>query len=64
MIAEFLRLRGNSQSIVVVRHILVREPGAQDYHHAPLLLLSRVLKIIVVRRCECQRFEQKLHARQ
>jgi hypothetical protein len=27
-------------------------------------LLSRVLNIIIVHRCECRRFEQELHARQ
>jgi hypothetical protein len=31
----------------------VLESGAQDHHRAPLfLLLSQVLKIVVVRRCE------------
>jgi hypothetical protein len=42
----------------------VLESGAQDHRRAPLfLLLSRVLKIIVVHRCEWQLSEQKLHAR-
>jgi hypothetical protein len=45
--------------------LLVRESGAQDHRHTSLfLLLSRVLKIIVVRRCEWRRCEQELHTRQ
>jgi hypothetical protein len=49
MITELLRLRGNSKSIAIA--LLVREPGAQDHRRAPLfLLLSRVLKIVIVRR--------------
>jgi hypothetical protein len=80
VVAEFLRLRGNSMPIVVVRRascswagcsrssshttLLIVEPGAQDRHHTPLfLLLSRVLKIVVVHRCEWRRSEQELHAR-
>jgi hypothetical protein len=37
----------------LIRGRRVLESGAQDHHHVPLfLLLSRVLKIIVVRRRE------------
>jgi hypothetical protein len=43
--------------------LLVHERGAQDRRHALVfLLLNRVLKIIIVRRCEWWRSEQELHA--
>jgi hypothetical protein len=43
--------------------LLIRESGAQDHCHAPLfLLLSRVLKIIIVRRYEWRCSEQELDA--
>jgi hypothetical protein len=81
VVAEFLRLRGNSKLIVVMRRascswarcsrssscttLLVLELGTQDRRHAPLfLLLSRVLKIIIVRRYEWWRSEKELHAYQ
>jgi hypothetical protein len=79
VVAEFLRLRGNSKPIIIVRRascswagcsrssscttLLIVEPGAQDYRRAPLfLLLSRVLKIVAVRRCEWWHSELELHA--
>jgi hypothetical protein len=62
VVAEFLRLRGNSNPIVVVRRAFCSWV-AQDRRHTPLfLLLSRMLKIVVVRHCERRCSEQELHA--